>query len=126
MSNTLVMQGFQQAKKLLILQLILVIIIASFGLFKEFKIATALLSGGMAVFLGNAYFVFKAFSKSGAQQTRKVMGAFYFGEIAKIIISTSLLVVGFIVLPGFELYCLVGYIVALLSQWLAPVIVKSH
>ena len=103
MSNALVMQGFQQAKKLLMLQFIILVIISSFGLFKEFKVAIALLSGGMAVFLGNAYFVFKAFSQSGAQQTKRVMGAFYFGETAKIIISTSLLVVGFIVLPGFEL-----------------------
>lgn len=126
MSNALVKQGFQQAKKLLVIQLIILIVVSSFGLFKEFKVATALLSGGMAVFLGNAFFVFKAFSQSGAQQTKKVMSAFYFGETAKIIISITLLVVGFVLLPSFELYVLVGYVVALLSQWLAPVIVKTH
>lgn len=99
---------------------------AGLGLMKEFKIAIALLSGGMAVFIANAYFVYKAFSKSGAQASKQVVGAFYFGETVKIIVSAMLLVVGFILLKGFEIYVLVGYVVALLSQWLAPVIVKTH
>ena len=71
MSNTLVKQGFRQAKKLLIIQLIILVVISNIGLFKEFKVAIALLSGGMAVFLGNAYFVFKAFSSSGASKRKK-------------------------------------------------------
>jgi len=126
MSQALIKRGFRQAKKLLLIQVILVVLVASFGLLKEFKVATALLSGGMAVFLANSYFVYKAFSRSGAQQSKKVVGAFYFGEAVKIALSTGLLVVGFVVLPSFEIYVLVGYIAALLSQWLAPVIVKTH
>ena len=126
MSQALVKRGYQQAKKLLLIQAIILIVIASFGFLKEFKVAMALLSGGMAVLIANCYFVYKAFSHSGAQQTKKVVGAFYFGETAKIIISIGLLVVGFKFLPGFELFVLVGYIVALLSQWLAPAIVKTH
>jgi ATP synthase protein I len=126
MSQALIKRGYQQAKKLLYIQAILVVAVASFGLFKEFKIAIALLSGGLAVFLANAYFAYKAFSKSGAQQTKKIVGAFYFGETVKIVMSASLLVAGFMLLPGFEVYGLVGYIAALLSQWLAPVIVKTH
>jgi len=126
MSNALLKHGYQQAKTLLTIQLFLLAVVASVGLFKEFKIAVALLSGGMAVFLGNAYFVFKAFSKSGAQQSKKVVGAFYFGETVKIIISAGLLIAGFILLPKFELYVLIGYIAALLGQWLTPIIVKTH
>ncbi len=126
MSQVLIKRGYQQAKRLLIIQATLSIMIASFGLLEELKVTMALLSGGMAIFLANAYFVYKAFSKSGAQQSKKVVGAFYFGETVKIIMSAGLLVVGFILLPGFEVYVLVGYIAALLSQWLAPVIVKTH
>lgn len=126
MSQVLIKRGYQQAKKLLLIQTILIIVIASFGLFKEFKVAIALLSGGMAVFLANSYFVYKAFSKSGAQQSKKVLGAFYFGEAAKIVISAALLVVGFFLVVGYEVYVLTGYIAVLLSQWLAPVIVKTH
>ena len=126
MSQALVKRGHQQAKKLLLIQAIIVIVIASFGFLKEFKVAIALLSGGMAVFIANSYFVYKAFSKSGAQQTKKVVGAFYFGETVKIILSAGLLVAGFMLLPGFESYVLVGYVGALLSQWLAPTIVKTH
>ena len=126
MSQSLVKRGHQQAKKLLLIQALILVIVASLGLFKEFMVAIALLSGGIAVFIANFYFVYKAFSKSGAQQSKKVVGAFYFGETAKIVISASLLVVGFMLLPGFELYVLVGYIAALLTHWLAPVIVKTH
>lgn len=126
MSQTLIKQGYQQAKKLLLIQLTVLVLVASIGLFKEFKVAMALLSGGIAVFLANGYFTYKAFSKSGAQQSKQVVGAFYLGEVAKIIISAGLLVVGFLLLPKYEIYVLVGYIVALLSQWLTPIIVKTY
>lgn len=126
MKQALITQGYRQAKKLLLIQAILLVAIASFGLFKEFKVAIALLSGGMAVFIANSYFVYKAFSKSGAQQTKKVVGAFYLGETVKIILSAGLLIAGFVFLPGFEIYVLVGYVAALFGQWLTPVIVKTH
>ena len=126
MSQSLVKRGHQQAKKLLLIQALILVVVASLGLFKDFMVAIALLSGGIAVFIANFYFVYKAFSKSGAQQSKKVVGAFYFGETVKIVLSAGLLVVGFTLLPGFELYVLVGYVLALLSQWLAPVIVKTH
>jgi len=126
MSQALINLGYQQAKKLLLIQAALLFLVASFGLLTEFKVAIALLSGGIAVLLANSYFVYKAFSKSGAQQSKKVVGAFYLGETVKIALSTGLLVVGFVLLPSFEIYVLVGYIAALLSQWLAPIIVKTH
>ncbi len=126
MSQSLVKQGYQQAKKLLFIQMMIIIVIASFGLFEGFKIAMALLSGGIAVFLGNIYFVYKSFSKSGAQQIDQVMSAFYFGATVKMVLSAIILVAGFVFLPGFETYVLVGYVVALLSQWLTPVIVKGY
>ncbi len=126
MSHVLIKHGYQQAKKLLLIQLLLIVVISFFALFKEFEIAIALLSGGIAVLLGNSYFVYKAFSKTGAQQNKKVVGAFYIGESVKIVISITLLAIAFTVLAGFEIYVLVGYIAALLSQWLAPIIVKTH
>ena len=126
MKQALIKRGYQQARKLLLIQAILIVVMASFGLLKEFKVAIALLSGGMAVFIANSYFAYKAFSKSGAQQTKNVVGAFYFGETVKIILSAGLLITGFVFLPGFEIYVLVGYVAALLGQWLTPVIVKTH
>ena len=126
MGQSLVKRGHQQAKKLLLIQVLILVLVASLGLFKELMIAIALLSGGIAVFIANFYFVYKAFSKSGASQSKNVVGAFYFGETVKIVLSAGLLVLGFILLPGFELYVLVGYVAALLTQWLAPVIVKTH
>jgi ATP synthase protein I len=126
MSQALIKRGFQQAKRLMLIQAILIVVIASLGLLKNYQVAIALLSGGMAVYLANLYFVFKVFSKSGAQASKQVVRAFYLGETLKIIISVSLLVIAFILLPGFEMFVLVGYISALLLQWLTPVIVKTH
>jgi len=124
--QSLVKRGYQQAKKLLLIQLLILVVVASFGLLKEFKVAIALLSGGIAVFLANFYFVYKAFSKSGAQASQQVVGAFYLGETVKIVLSAVFLVAGFVFLPGFETYVLVGYVAALLCQWLAPVIVNTY
>ncbi len=126
MSQALVARGYQQAKKLLLLQFVLICGVASFGLLKEFWVAVALLSGGVTVFLANLFFVYKAFSKSGAQKSKQVMRAFYFGETVKVILSASLLVLAFLLLPSLELYILIGYVAALLSQWLAPVVIKTH
>ena len=126
MSQALIKRGYQQAKKLLIIQALIIVVVASFGLLKEFKVAIALLSGGVAVFIANLFFVYKAFSKSGAQANKQVVKAFYFGETIKIILSAVLLVVAFLMLPGFEIYVLMGYVAALLAQWLAPVIIKTY
>ncbi len=126
MSRALIQNGYQQAKKLLVIQLILLVVIASFGFIKEFKVAVALLSGGMAVFLANCFFVYKAFSKSGAQANKSVVKAFYFGETIKIFLALGLVTIAFWQLPSYEIYALVGYVAALLSQWLAPVIIKTH
>ncbi len=126
MGQSLVKHGQRQAKKLLMLQAILIVIVASLGWIKELKVAMALLSGGIAVLLPNCYFTYKAFSKSGAQAMKQVVNAFYFGEAAKINLSAVLLIVVFILFPGFEGYILIGYIIALLSQFLAPVVIKSN
>jgi len=126
MSQALIQRGYQQAKKLLLIQAILIVLVAAFGLFKELKVALALLSGGGAIFLANSFFVYKAFSKSGAQQNKQVVRAFYFGETVKIILSAALIVVAFLFLPGFEVYALIGFVIALLGQWLAPVIIKTN
>jgi ATP synthase protein I len=126
MSQALIKRGFEQAKRLLLIQAILIVAIASLGLLKNYQVALALLSGGIAVYIANLYFVYKVFSKSGAQASKQVVRAFYLGETLKIVISVSLLVVAFILLPGFEMFVLVGYISALLLQWLTPVMVKTH
>lgn len=126
MSQSMVKSGFQQAKKLLVIQFAAAVLVALFGLFIEFWVAVALLSGGVAVFIGNSYFVYKAFSKSGANANKQVVKAFYLGETLKIVISISLLVIGFVSLVGNEIYVLMGYVMALLLQWITPAIVKTH
>ena len=113
MSQVLVKKGFEQAKRYLRVQAIIIVSVSLVALFKDFQITIALLSGGMAVFLANLYFVFKVFSQSGAQANKQVVSAFYLGESVKIIISIGLLVLAFIQLPGKEVYVLSGYILAL-------------
>jgi ATP synthase protein I len=126
MSHALIKKGFKQAKQLLLFQLVLVLIVAGLGLLKEFQVAVSLLSGGMVVIFANTYFVIKAFSHSGAQASKQVLRAFYVGEAVKIMILAGSIAIAFKLLPGFELYVLVGYVVALLTQWLAPIIIKAE
>ncbi len=126
MSHALIKNGFKQAKSLLLIQFLLVLLVSFLGLFKEFKVAIALLSGGIGVVVANLYFVNKAFSFSGAQASKHVVRAFYLGEAVKIFILAALVAIAFYLLPGYEAFVLVGYVVALLSQWLAPIFVKTH
>ncbi|TQV71053.1 hypothetical protein FLL45_22260 [Aliikangiella marina] len=126
MSQALIQRGHQQAKKLLLIQAIIIMVAAAIGLLKELKVALALLSGGGAIFLANSFFVYKAFSKSGAQRSKQVVRAFYFGETVKIVLSAALMVAAFKFLPGFEVYVLIGFVIGLLGQWLAPVIIKTN
>jgi len=126
MKQSLIKKGMRQARKLLIIQWAIGFFVAAIGVTIEIKVAVALLSGEAAVLIANSCFVYKAFSFSGAQQSKKVVGAFYFGETVKILMSVGLLAAGFHFLPQYEIYTLVGYILALLSQWLTPVIVKTH
>ncbi len=126
MSSALIKSGYLQAKKLLFVQLIIILVVSGIGLLKEFQAAIALLSGGVAVWLANIYFVFKAFSKSGAQANKQIVSAFYFGETVKIVLAVVLLIVAFVLNSGFEVFVLTGYIAALLTQWLAPVIIKTY
>jgi len=126
MSQTIIKRGYSQAKKLLAIQTIIIVLVACLGLLKDFQTTLALLSGGVSVLLANWYFVYKVFAKSGAQANKQVVSAFYVGESIKITISLSLLVISFITLAGSEMYVLIGYIVSLILQWLAPVIVKTN
>jgi len=126
MSHALVKVGYKQAKRLLMVQLVLVILVSAIGLLKDFQISIALLSGGIVVLLSNLYFVKKAFTLAGAQHSKQVLRAFYLGEAVKIMMLAGLIAIAFKLLPGFELYVLVGYIIALLTQWLAPVIMKTE
>ncbi|WP_196139805.1 ATP synthase subunit I [Aliikangiella sp. G2MR2-5] len=126
MSQALIKNGYQQAKKLLVIQTLIVALVASLGLIKELKVAIALLSGGLAVCLANWFFVYKAFSKSGASANKQVVNAFYIGETLKIGLAVGFISLAFWQLPGFEVFALAGYVVALLSQWLAPIIIKTH
>jgi len=126
MSQTLIKQGYSQAKKLLAIQAIVILLVACLGLLRDFQTVLALMSGGVSVLLANGYFVYKVFAKSGAQANKQVVSAFYVGESIKITISLSLLVLSFIALAGSEVYVLVGYIVSLILQWLAPAIVKTN
>jgi ATP synthase protein I len=126
MSQTLIKQGYSQAKKLLAIQAIVILLVACLGLLRDFQTVLALLSGGVSVLLANGYFVYKVFAKSGAQANKQVVSAFYVGESIKIAISLSLLVLSFIALAGSEVYVLVGYIMSLILQWLAPAIVKTN
>ena len=126
MDQTLIKRGYSQAKKLLAIQAIVILLVACLGLLKDFQTVLALLSGGVSVLLANGYFVYKVFAQSGAQASKQVVSAFYIGESIKIAISLGLLVISFTALAGSEVYVLVGYIVSLILQWLAPVIVKTN
>jgi ATP synthase protein I len=120
MTSTL--QGRVQftAYRLVFLQCLGVSVIACIALLAQgSNTALAVICGGLAYCLPNFLFVWRVFRFVGAQQVMQFMLAFFFGEMAKMLISAILIILIVKYLPVSLLSVLVGLIAAIISFWIA-------
>ncbi len=126
MKYTLTANGKQLAAKLIRAQIGAVFLLAcTFSVVQPvagYLYFWGVVGGGVAVIIPTALFAWRAFAKGGARAAQEVVSNFFAGEALKIIFAVALLV-ALLVLTTLPLSAVVsGYILALLVQWLAPIL----
>lgn len=125
MSESLAKQGRKQAYKMVLLQLGISVALVLIGLLISWQVSMSLGVGSLIVIVAHFVFATIVFRKSGAQAAEAVQKAFKVGESLKILLTIGLLIFAFTVLPVHPPSLLIGYVVIVLSQWFAPLIIKS-
>jgi len=124
MSQSLARKGRKQAYKMVLVQLAISFILFLIGLLISGTISLSLGVGSLIVVLVNFVFATIVFRKSGAQAALEIKRAFAIGESVKLMLTILLLVIAFNVLPVHAGSLLIGFVVIVLSQWFAPLIIK--
>lgn len=125
MSSSLAKKGRNQAYKMVLIQLAISIGLTLVGLAISSQVSFSLGVGSAIMVLVNFIFATIVFRKSGAQAAVEVNRAFKVGESIKILLTIGLLIVAFTLLPVHPPALLLGYVIIVLSQWFAPLIIKD-
>lgn len=125
MSQSLAKKGRQQAYKMVLIQLAICVGLTLIGLAISSQVSFSLGVGSAIVVLVNFIFATIVFKKSGAQAAVEVNRAFKIGESIKILLTIALLILAFTLLPVHPPALLLGYVIIVLSQWFAPLIIKD-
>lgn len=85
----------------------------------------SLLLGGLISAIPNAYFIYKTFSCTGAQQRRQVTRNFYRGEAGKFLLTALFFALVFGLVKPLEVLALfAGFLLVQAVNWLAPLLLK--
>jgi len=125
MSESLAKKGRAQAYKMVLLQLGISLALVLVGLLISWEVSVSLGVGSVIAVILHFIFATIVFRKSGAQAAHEIQKAFKFAESLKILLAIGLLAVAFAVLPVHPPSLLIGYVIIVLSQLFAPLIVKS-
>ena len=126
MKNNLTASGKQLAAKLIRAQVGTIFLLACvFSLVQPIAGYTyfwGVVGGGLAVIIPTALFAWRAFSAGGARAAKQIVSNFFAGEALKICFAIALLI-GLLVFTTLPLVAVLsGYIVALIVQWLTPIL----
>jgi ATP synthase protein I len=112
------------AYRIVMTQLFAVVVLFPFvQSFWDRETAVSVTLGGLVCVLPNLFLYRSMFTHFGAQAAKKIIKGFYWGELGKIALTTVLFSIALNapgVLPG---SLLVGFVIAQLFFWLAPVVV---
>ncbi|GAA0208216.1 hypothetical protein GCM10009123_14620 [Kangiella japonica] len=114
-----------QAYKMVLVQLIISFILFLIGLMISGTVSLSLGVGSLIVVVVNFIFATIVFRKAGAQAALDIKKALNLGESLKLMLAAALMAFAFIVLPVEGAPLLIGYSIIVLSQWFAPLIIKS-
>ena len=115
---------FSTVAKILILQILTVILIASgFFFVGGWNSAVSPLLGGLAAFLPNLYFAFRT-SRAAATDAQSIVRSFYAGETGKLILTVALFYLIF-QLPDIKILPLLVTYAAVLSTFWFALILRS-
>jgi ATP synthase protein I len=125
MSQSLARKGRMQAYKMVLVQLVISFILFLIGLMISGTVSLSLGVGSLIVVVVNFIFATIVFRKAGAQAALDIKKALNLGESLKLMLAAALMAFAFIVLPVEGAPLLIGYSIIVLSQWFAPLIIKS-
>ncbi|WP_343988753.1 ATP synthase subunit I [Kangiella japonica] len=125
MNQSLARKGRMQAYKMVLVQLIISFILFLIGLMISGTVSLSLGVGSLIVVVVNFIFATIVFRKAGAQAALDIKKALNLGESLKLMLAAALMAFAFIVLPVEGAPLLIGYSIIVLSQWFAPLIIKS-
>ncbi len=85
----------------------------------------SLLLGGLISAIPNAYFIYKTFSCTGAQQRRQVTRNFYRGEAGKFLLTALLFALVFGLIKPLDVLALfAGFLLVQAVIWFTPLLLK--
>ncbi|WP_067665172.1 ATP synthase subunit I [Ferrimonas marina] len=122
MISKLARQRRNAAYRLVLLQLAITLLMSGLGyVIWEKEIAMLVAKGGAIAVLPGFIFAFLAFSQVGGKAAKEVLGAFFFGESIKLMLTMVLFTYVFAVTELSSPAALFfGYVTALMAHWAAP------
>lgn len=113
-------------KQLFIAQMLAMLVLAAvWGAINHHAFWSVLL-GGIACVLPNFFFAKYFFSRQHTRRPGQILLVFYLGEFLKLIISALVIVLAIIYLNLLILPTILGYFVANLGFWMAPMFVLKQ
>jgi len=109
----------------LALQGIMVVVVSALWYWQSPQAGLSALMGGVASVIPSAVFAFLFFARQNKRSAQKVVGAFYGGELLKLLLSVALII---IILRGMQvefLPFLTGFVGAHMGIWLAPLLASK-
>ncbi|RLV60840.1 F0F1 ATP synthase subunit I [Parashewanella curva] len=126
MTAILARRGRSAAYKLVLAQAVVsVVSFIIFSIVWELQYGIAAFAGGLVAVVPNFVFATLAFSRSGASQADKVLKSFYWGEAVKLLLTIALFSLIFSVFKFGFMPVFVGYLLALMVHWTAPLYFKQ-
>ena len=120
-------QGLRGARRFLICQLSVTVLIAAIAI--PLSGATAAISallGGLVSIIPNAYFARKLFQYQGARAAKQIVNSFYIGEALKMGLTIALFILVFKLFHIIPLVFFSVFIVVQMVFWLAPLIFDNN
>ena len=109
-----------RAVRLLSLQLMMVMIVSLCWIFHSGRDAYSAFMGGLAYWLPSVLFAVLFFAKSHKRQASQIITFFYLGEIIKLFLSVSLMLLCFNKLNTAIWPMFSGFLAAYFGNWLEP------
>lgn len=114
------------ARKLLSLQLVVMIVLGLLFYFKDPVWGASAIGGGMAVWLPNALFAFFAWRHQVHTPSKgRIAWSFALGEIVKMLVTFSILVLALAYFKAVLLPLIVTWVSVLVVQILAPAVINN-
>lgn len=130
MVKQITQQGRQLARRVVLAQAVVAILLSLLGLLSNVDVALSILLGGMICVVSHGYLAMRAFRYAGARAASEVVSSFYAGEAGKFV----LVVIGFTLVFNFvepvresknAAWLFVAYIAVQSVAWFAPLMFKA-